>query len=87
MGENERRAASADEDDYDLLTYTEVGVRLRTEIAAEEARLAAATGSEAAVVRERLVALREAAERNGRRPVNDETFERFFGFPSRARSR
>jgi hypothetical protein len=76
-------ATRDDEDDYDLLTYSEAGVRLQEEIAKEEARLPGLSGDEAAALRQRIAALREARERNGRRRLNDETFERFFGFRSR----
>ena len=79
-------AVREEEDDYDLLTYGEVGVRLHEEIAKERAKLAGLTGADAAAVEQRIVALREAAERNGRRQINDETFERFFGFKSRPRT-
>jgi hypothetical protein len=78
-----------DEDDHDLLTFTEAGERLRIEIA--EARALAeklgASGDPAALgrARARLDALREAAERNAAQPINDANFEKFFGYPGKAR--
>ena len=73
-----------DEDDQDLLTFTEVGERLRLEVVAAESLVAQleAAGDEtaAAPARERLSALRAAVRRNSRQPMNDEHFERFFGY-------
>ena len=84
MANDEVREAM-DEDDYDLLTYDEVAVRLRGEIAAQQAVVdAAADAVDAAAAQDRLQALKDASVRTSRRRVNDETFERFFGFPSRA---
>jgi hypothetical protein len=76
-----RAAELADEEDYDLLTYTEAGLRLREEIAKETALLAASPTAD----RSRLDALTEALERNSRRAVNDQNFEKFFGYPASAR--
>jgi hypothetical protein len=73
-----------DEDDQDLLTFTEVSERLRLEVAAAEALVAEldATGDAAVTAaRERLSALRAAVQRNARQPLNDEHFEKFFGYP------
>jgi hypothetical protein len=76
-----------DEDDYDLLTYTEAATRLGQEIVGERARLEAlttagdATPADVEESRQRLAALAAAAERTGRRTINDDTFERFFGYP------
>jgi hypothetical protein len=78
-----------DEDDHDLLTFGEASERLRIEIAAASARVStleragAATDLEAA--RERLAALRSAANRNAAQPINDQNFEKFFGYPGTAR--
>ena len=33
----------------------------------------------------RLAALQESAERNRAQPINDENFEKFFGYPGKAR--
>jgi hypothetical protein len=78
-----------DEDDHDLLTFVEVGERLRAEVAAAESALAAAsaTDDEEAVekARARLTALRAATARNSAHPINDANFERFFGYPGKAR--
>lgn len=78
-----------DDDDHDLLTFTEVGERLRHEVAAAEqdvARLAAQGPSpELARAEARLRDLRSAARRNAAQPINDENFERFFGYPGKAR--
>lgn len=74
-----------DEDDQDLLTFTEVSERLRLEVAAAESLVAEleSAGDADAVRkgRERLSALRAAVQRNARQPMNDEHFERFFGYP------
>ena len=77
-----------EEDDYDLLTYGEAGVRLYQEVQAQRRLVAELesggdTGLDAA--RRRLVALEEAAERNKRQPINDENFEAFFGYKGTAR--
>ncbi|WP_261569584.1 acyl-CoA synthase [Frankia gtarii] len=75
-----------DEDDQDLLTYGEVAVRLAEEIEAQSALVTELEGAEPADAervgreRTRLAALRDAQERNQRRPINDENFERFFGY-------
>jgi hypothetical protein len=89
-----------DEDDYDLLTFGEAGVRLDTEIRAlaGEVALLEAAGLEAAGLeaagkepaqlakaRERLAQLRDAAARNSRQPITDENFARFFGYEGKAR--
>lgn len=80
-----------DDDDHDLLTFGEAGARLELEIRAERARVAelergrpvdeAALGA----ARERLAALEDGAARNSAQPINDENFERFFGYPGKAR--
>jgi hypothetical protein len=78
-----------DEDDHDLLTFAEAGERLRMEIAAARTRLAelerigSPSGVDAA--RNRLAALLSAADRNSAQPINDANFERFFGYPGKAR--
>jgi L-rhamnose isomerase len=80
-----------DEDDYDLLTFGEAGARLEIEIRAMRSRVAQLEqGSpldEAALAaaRNRLAALQEGAARNAAQPINDENFERFFGYPGKAR--
>jgi hypothetical protein len=72
------------EDDHDLLTYGEVGVRLHEAIEAQEGLVTqlAKRGDSAQVAeaRARLEALREAKERNRRQPINDKNFEQFFGY-------
>jgi hypothetical protein len=72
-----------EEEDYDLLTYGEAGVRLHEEIQAQ-ARLAEELEQQgdarAEAARQRLIALQEAAARNSRQPINEENFERFFGY-------
>ena len=78
-----------DEDDHDLLTFGEAGERLRIEIraaAAEVERLQRA-GSEADLdkARTRFEALRSAAARNSAQPINDTNFEKFFGYPGKAK--
>ena len=57
-----------DEEDHDLLTFSEGGIRLREEIALTEAALIEATQRErpTEALRARLAALTEALERNTR---------------------
>jgi hypothetical protein len=78
-----------DEDDHDLLTFTEAGERLRIEISEARALVEKleASGDSAALggARARLDALREAAGRNAAQPINDANFEKFFGYPGKAR--
>jgi hypothetical protein len=87
-GGDEAAPQREDEQDNDLLTYSEVAVRLHEEIVALRARVAeidAEGGEGAEAVRKRLTALEGAAERNSRQPINDENFERFFGYKGNAR--
>lgn len=78
-----------DEDDHDLLTFGEAGERLRIEIAAaarEVQRLARSGPVEALEkARARHDALRSAASRNSAQPINDANFEKFFGYPGKAK--
>jgi len=80
-----------DEDDYDLLTFGEAGARLEIEIRTVRAlvrRLEEASPRDEAAVRAaraRLSALEEGAERNRAQPINDVNFEKFFGYPGKAR--
>jgi hypothetical protein len=78
-----------DEDDHDLLTFTEAGERLRIEIAEARALVKNLEASEdpAALsrARARLDALLEATDRNAAQPINDANFEKFFGYPGKAR--
>jgi hypothetical protein len=78
----------SDEDDHDLLTFGEAGERLRLEIAAAERaveRLQSSGGpADVEQARARLAALRSAAQRNSAQPINDENFEKFFGYPGKA---
>ena len=78
-----------DEDDHDLLTFGEAGERLRVEIAAARdavAQLADAGGTaDLEKARARLDALRAAAARNTAQPINDANFEKFFGYPGKAK--
>ena len=57
-----------DEEDHDLLTFSEGGIRLREEIAVTEAALAEAVQQErpTEALRARLAALTDALERNTR---------------------
>ncbi|TFV88813.1 acyl-CoA synthase [Blastococcus sp. CT_GayMR16] len=78
------------DEDHDLLTYGEAGVRLQTEIQTlrdEVARLAAATdpGPALGSARARLALLEDAAQRNARQPITDDNFEAFFGYRGTAR--
>ena len=75
-------------DDHDLLTFGEAGVRLDREVRAQQrvvAVLQADGGAALAAARARLDALRDAAERNRRQPINDRNFESFFGYLGGAR--
>jgi hypothetical protein len=78
-----------DEDDHDLLTFTEAGERLRIEIAEARALVEKLEASEDPVAlgraRARLDALLEATDRNAAQPINDANFEKFFGYPGKAR--
>lgn len=79
----------ADEDDHDLLTFGEAGERLRLEIAAASAHLdqlqMSGEPKDVEAARARLTALRAATRRNSAQPINDTNFERFFGYPGRAK--
>jgi hypothetical protein len=78
-----------DEDDHDLLTFGEAGERLRLATAAaarEVERLTRAGPVEALEkAQDRLDALRSAAARNSAQPINDANFEKFFGYPGKAK--
>ncbi|WP_231984392.1 MULTISPECIES: acyl-CoA synthetase [unclassified Mycobacterium] len=78
-----------DEDDHDLLTFVEAGERLRIEIASVQCQLEQCrrlgTPQEVDSAQRRLDALRAAAQRNSAQPINDENFEKFFGYPGKAR--
>ena len=78
-----------DEDDHDLLTFSEVGERLRAEIASatnDVVRLQTGSDETAlAKAQNRLDALRSAAARNTAAPINDANFEKFFGYQGTAR--
>ncbi|MBJ7336461.1 acyl-CoA synthetase [Mycolicibacterium sp.] len=78
-----------DEDDHDLLTFGEVGERLRLEIAAAVAEVErlreSGSDTERAKATTRLEALRAASSRNAAQPINDANFEKFFGYPGKAR--
>jgi hypothetical protein len=80
-----------DEDDYDLLTFGEAGARLQIEIRAQRERVkeleqrSPLAEDALAAARSRLRALEEGAERNAAQPINDENFEKFFGYPGKAR--
>jgi hypothetical protein len=77
------------DDDHDLLTYGEAGVRLHEEAHAVRTLIASLDENiqarEVQRARQRLAALEEAIERNQRQPINDENFERFFGYQGTAR--
>jgi hypothetical protein len=79
----------SDEDDHDLLTFGEVGERLKIEIAEAERTVAALQNSDnrdgLRSAEARLDALRSAAQRNSAHPINDANFEKFFGYPGKAK--
>jgi hypothetical protein len=78
-----------DEDDHDLLTFGEAGERLRLEIAAAAREVQGLQQSGPVETLEkaqaRLEALRSAATRNSAQPINDANFEKFFGYPGKAK--
>jgi hypothetical protein len=80
-----------DDDDHDLLTFGEAGARLHIEVRAvrEQVRtLEAANPVDEpglAAARDRLEALEEGVRRNTAQTINDDNFERFFGYPGKAR--
>lgn len=78
-----------DEDDHDLLTFGEVGERLRIEIASMHTLIAKLEASDDAdgvqKARARLEALLSAANRNAAQPINDSNFEKFFGYAGKAK--
>ncbi|HEY6790979.1 MAG TPA: hypothetical protein VI365_27090 [Trebonia sp.] len=79
------------DDDHDLLTFGEAGARLEIEIRTLRASLSDLKGApspdEAAIeqAQARLVALEESAARNRAQSINDENFEKFVGYPGKAR--
>lgn len=78
------------EDDHDLLTFGEAGLRLHESVEQLRTRLRALRASSApdaqvAAVVHRLAAMEEAAERNRAQPINDENFAKFFGYEGQAR--
>lgn len=77
-----RRETLQDEEDYDLLTYAEAGLRLDEEIAG----LREGVESDP-TLQSRLDDLIAAKERNSRRAVNDANFEKFFGYPAKDKGR
>jgi hypothetical protein len=89
--QNDEPLAREDEDDYDLLTFGEAGVRLDHEIRTLSSRVEALekqdSPDQAALdaARTRLAALTDAASRNARQPITDENFTRFFGYEGTAR--
>jgi hypothetical protein len=78
-----------DEDDHDLLTFGEAGERLRLEIAAATSEVEdlhrSGSADELEKAQTRLQALRSAATRNSAQPINDANFEKFFGYPGKAK--
>lgn len=78
-----------DEDDHDLLTFGEVGERLRIEIASARTAVeqSESSGDTAALeqARARLAALESAAKRNSAGGINDANFEKFFGYSGTAK--
>jgi hypothetical protein len=81
--------AKIDEDDHDLLTFGEAGERLRIEVTAAQATVdalaAAGPSDELEKAQSRLAALRSAAQCNAAQPINDANFEKFFGYPGKAK--
>jgi len=74
-----------EEDDHDLLTYGEARVRLYEELEAQRKLVAGLeAGPQLDKAQARLDALEAAAERNKQQPINDDNFERFFGYKGTA---
>jgi hypothetical protein len=79
------------EDDHDLLTFGEAGARLHGEVRAMRERVRVLTNVDPvdqqalAAARSRLAVLEEGFERNTAQAINDDNFERFFGYPGKAR--
>ncbi|MCW2784710.1 MAG: hypothetical protein JWP74_1227 [Marmoricola sp.] len=70
-------------EDHDLLTYGEAGVRLQDAVRGQRAlvsELESVNGPGLDEASARLSALEAALERNRRQPINDDNFEKFFGF-------
>ena len=86
---SDRERDKVDEDDHDLLTFGEAGERLRIEVAAAvdvvERLQQSGSAEELDKARTRLAALRSAAARNSAQPINDANFEKFFGYPGKAK--
>src|SRR3984957_16432139 len=80
-----------EDDDHDLLTFGEAGARLEIEIRTLRARLRELEETrprdEAAIeaAAARLAAGQGGPDRNPAPPNNDENFEKFFGYPGKAR--
>jgi hypothetical protein len=89
--ENADEPVRPDEDDHDLLTFGEAGARLHLEVAAMRDRVrsleagAPADEEALAAARSRLEALEDGVRRNTAQAINDDNFERFFGYPGKAR--
>lgn len=90
-GPADRPADRPDDEDHDLLTFGEAGARLHGEVSAMRERVRALADADPvdeqalAAARSRLAALQEGFERNTAQTINDENFERFFGYPGKAR--
>ena len=80
-----------EDDDHDLLTFGEAGARLHIEVRAMRERVRtlesakSVDGAAVTAARARLEALEEGVRRNTAQTINDENFERFFGYPGKAR--
>jgi hypothetical protein len=91
MSDESEPAQRPDSDDYDLLTYGEVGARIVEVLADERGRLAelrSAVPSDAAAIQAaqvRIAQLTEAAERYRHQADTAETFMRRFGLKPRSR--
>ncbi|WP_299950579.1 hypothetical protein [uncultured Modestobacter sp.] len=87
---NEPVIEREEEDDHDLLTFGEAGARLQEEMQALRRSIAELEGrpEEAAALAKaqaRLEAVETAAARNARQTINDDNFEKFFGYRGTAR--
>lgn len=85
-----KAAERPDDDDHDLLTFGEAGVRLDQEVRKQAAAVKSLEDDPSTdpaaltYARTRLESLRDAAERNARAPISDENFAKFFGYEGKA---
>lgn len=87
---NEPAIVREEEDDHDLLTFGEAGARLQEEMQSLRRSIAELEGQPDQAqaldkVRTRLADVEATAARNARQTINDDNFEKFFGYRGTAR--